>query len=44
MRVIAAAKLKNSLGKHLELSAAEDMFVKKNGEIVTDNAKGFHRP
>ena len=31
---ITATELKNNLGKYLELSAKEDIFITKNGKII----------
>lgn len=32
---ITATELKNNLGKYLLLSATEDIFITKNGKVIT---------
>lgn len=31
---ITATELKNNLGKYLQISATEDIFITKNGKVV----------
>ena len=38
---ITATELKNNLGKYLLLSATEDIFISKNGKIVSKLTNPF---
>ncbi len=39
---ITATELKNNLGKYLQISATEDIFITKNGKVVAKLTNPYH--
>ncbi len=39
---ITATELKNNLGKYLQISAMEDIFITKNGKVVAKLTNPYH--
>lgn len=39
---ITATEFKNNLGKYLQLSATEDIFITKRGKVVTKLTSPYH--
>ena len=39
---ISATELKNNLGKYLQISATEDIFITKSGKVVAKLTNPYH--